>query len=159
MNAIEFLTEHHRHIQDLFDKLDVVDTEDGKAEVFAHLARAIALHDVIEQQHFYPLLKEKSLVAQADDALKAHEQVDERVTELLDLDPGDEQFDGRVEELRRLLDAHLRTEESELFPQLAKLVDGDTLEELGDEMRATVEDLPDSSARELIAPDTVSPPP
>jgi hemerythrin superfamily protein len=159
MDAIEYLTEHHRHIEDLFDKLDVVDDEDDKAEGFAHLARALALHDLIEQQHFYPLLKEKNLTALADEGMQAHEKLEQCVAELIDLDIGDEQFDSKLEQLRQLVGGHLRSEESVMFVQLKQVVDGDTLEALADEMQATVEALPDSNARELVAPDTVPPAP
>lgn len=159
MDAIDFLTEHHRHIEDLFDKLEVVDKEDDKADQFSHLARALALHDLVEQQHFYPLLREKNLGALADEGMKAHEQLESSVTELLDLDVGDEQFDNKLEALRTLVESHLNSEEGVMFPQLKNVTDADTLEALADEMRATVEDLPDSTARELVAPDTVPPAP
>ncbi len=157
MDAIDFLTEHHRHIEDLFDKLDVIDTEDDRMEGFSHLARALALHDVLEQQHFYPLLREKNLESLANEGLRDHEQLERSVTELLNLEPDDDQFDPKLAALRTLVETHVRSEEGVMFPKLEKVVDADTLEALGDEMRATVEDLPDSTARELVAPDTVPP--
>jgi hemerythrin superfamily protein len=157
MDAIEMLTEQHRHIEDLFDRLDVVDIEETRADLFRHLARALAMHGTVEREHFYPIFKKDKFKALADDSVERHDEADKRLAELLGMRPTGREFDRKLDELWDLVDAHFRKEESVLFPKMRELLDADALDALGDEIEATLDDLPDREPRELVAPDSVPP--
>jgi hemerythrin superfamily protein len=157
MDAIEMLTEQHRHIEDLFDRLDVVDIEETRADLFRHLARALAMHGTVEREHFYPIFKGQKVQAQADASVEKHDEADKRTAELLGMRPTGKEFDRKLDELWELVDAHFRREESVLFPKAREILDADALEALGDEIEATLDDMPDRDPRALVAPDSVPP--
>ena len=60
MNAITMLTEDHREVQKLLDELEPT-TERGvktRHELFARLKAALTVHEAIEEEIFYPALRE-----------------------------------------------------------------------------------------------------
>ncbi len=63
--------------------------------------------------------------------------------DLLETGPRDPDFQGKVEELQGLVEAHVLEEEGELFPVVRDLMSADQLEALAQEMTARMVELDD----------------
>jgi hemerythrin superfamily protein len=153
MDAIGLLTEEHRDAEDLFERLELTDQEDVRAELLTQLARSLALHALIEEQHFYPAARGLGSRATVDQALEHHLGVKELLTQLLELDPGDESFLDKLEELREAVEQHVAEEELEVFPRVRRALDPETLRELGEQMSASREAASEIDPTEVVAPD------
>lgn len=155
MDAIELLTKDHRDVEDLFDRLSVMDDPDQKRDVFESLAQALAVHSLIERQHFYPAVKEKNTEALLRTFLEEHEAVETLLAKLLELDPDDEQFDQKLEVLQKDVEAHISEEEGRLFPAVRRMMTAEMLDDLGSDMLATREASSEIEPREAVNPEGV----
>ena len=156
MDAIELLEQQHRQVEDLFEALLSADEDDGerRQEIFDQMADALAGHTIIEEQLFYPVAKriDDDLI---QESLEEHLEVKRMLAELLDLDPADDEFEAKVQEMKVAVAHHVTEEENELFPEVRRNLDADRRNELGDEMESMFEGLRQEHPRRHI-PDLVS---
>ena len=93
---------------------------------------ALEVHTTLEEELFYPAVKQKTdrdgkdLVAEA---LEEHHVVTTLMAELKGLDPADERYDAKFKVLMETVTHHIEEEEGEMFPE-AKEVLGKRLEHL-----------------------------
>jgi hemerythrin superfamily protein len=137
-NAIELLIADHENVRRLFDEYeelvdDEADEEDRQAlaeEIFAMLT----VHSMLEQEIIYPAAREAvDDQDQLDEAEVEHQNIDDMIAQIQELDPSDELYDAKVKVLSELVEHHVREEEDELFPKLeASELD---LDELGNSLQ------------------------
>lgn len=137
MNAIELLESQHREVEDLFERFEKSDQAAAKRKLVEEISDKLAVHAAIEERHFYPAVKDKQTEDLLMEALEEHLSVKRVLADLLDLGPADDTFDPKVKVLKEQIEHHVDEEEEELFPKVAKLLDKDQLEALGQEMTAT----------------------
>jgi hemerythrin superfamily protein len=133
MNATSLLQAQHRKVEALFKKLE--GGRSDPAPLLEELANSLAAHMAIEQDIFYPAIKE----ADADlinEAFEEHAVAELALKRLLATDPEAEEFQARVTTLKELIEHHVEEEEEELFPKVEKAFEEDSLEELGKVMKA-----------------------
>jgi hemerythrin-like domain-containing protein len=138
MNATDLLKSQHRKVEALFKKL-----EGGRSDnqtVLNELANSLAAHMAIEQEIFYPAIKEvdSDLV---NESYEEHSLAEVALKRLLATDPEDEAFDARVTALKELIEHHVEEEETELFPEVEKALKDATLTELGKVMKPRFEEV------------------
>jgi hemerythrin superfamily protein len=104
-----------------FEKLKKNEDNDGMQEVAQAVCDALRIHAQIEEEIFYPALRE---VGNADDALDEadveHSHVKELVEQIASSGPGDEHFEARVKVLSEYVDHHVQEEESTIFSKARK---------------------------------------
>jgi len=138
MNVLELLKRDHSTVKGLFGMLEQMDSLDHerKAELFEQIRRELQLHSRAEEQIFYPALKGVNAGGErlAFQAMKAHQNIDQLVTQISRLKPSNKTFDEKLEELSASVDAHLEEEEGEIFQFAEKNCSAQELEELGNEI-------------------------
>ncbi len=159
MNALELLESQHRDVEDTFTQIETAGESDAKTRIFEKLADSLAIHASIEEHQFYPAVKAKGATDLILESLEEHLAVKRVIADLMKVDAGDETFDAKIKVLKELVLSHVQEEESELFPEVEKLFDGDQLEELGNEMESEAGQLyADGSPRMSIPSETESAP-
>jgi len=111
--------------------------EDGgdgeKAELAARICAALTVHAQIEEEIFYPAVREaiddEDLM---DEAEVEHAGAKSLISQIEGMQPGDPLYDAKVTVLGEQVEHHIKEEEGEMFTQIRKS-DLD-LEELGVEM-------------------------
>jgi hemerythrin-like domain-containing protein len=146
MNAIELLEEQHREVEDLFQQIDDTNDDDARQALFDELADAIAVHAAIEERHFYPAAYREATEDLLRESVEEHLAMKRVVADLLELSPSDEAFNAKCRVLRDIVDRHVEEEEGVLFPQARRMLGPDILDELGDEMQETAEELREQGA-------------
>jgi hemerythrin-like domain-containing protein len=95
----------------------------------------LTVHEIIEEEIFYPALKEhpkaKEIVLEG---YEEHHVVDEIMGELEGLDPTDEAFGPKAKVMAENIEHHIEEEEGEMFTQARQVFDADELAELGERM-------------------------
>lgn len=155
MNAIELLRKDHRNVEDLFDRIDDVDDEDAKEELFQQIAQALTVHALIEEQHFYPAVRVKSTETLVRESFHDHDGMKRMIARLLKTDPSDDQFDPRLLRLREEVEQHILQEESQLFPLVERMLSADVLDSLGEDMRVTHQAAQEIEPAESVDPENV----
>lgn len=138
MKATALLESQHRKVEALFKKL-----EGGRADpapLLEELANNLAAHMAIEQDIFYPAIKELDEDV-VNEAYEEHSIAEVALKRLLATDPGDEAFQARVTTLKELIEHHVEEEEKELFPEVEKTLEDETLSKLGKAMKTRFDEV------------------
>ena len=127
----------HDKVKDLLNQLEST-TERGvktREELFATIKGELTVHETIEEEIFYPALKEhpkaKDLVLEA---YEEHHVVDTVMAELEGLDVSDETWGAKATVMKENVEHHIEEEEQEMFKQARQVFDKQELQDLGDRM-------------------------
>ncbi len=137
MDAITLLTEDHDALKKLLAEIkETTDrAEKTRGELFSRIKMELTVHEVIEEEIFYPALKEhpraKEIVLEG---YEEHHVVDEIMGELEGLEPTDEAFGPKAKVMAENIEHHIEEEEGEMFKQARQVFDADELAELGERM-------------------------
>ncbi len=134
MKATDVIARDHRAAEALFERFLAAEGDDKKAiehELFA----ALNTHELMEDMHFYPALKDK---VGDDEKLKQvlHEQTTLKLgamgTHVKEIVTGPKE--ERIEDVMEKVLAHAKKEEAEIFPIAEGVLGAELLEELGAKM-------------------------
>jgi hemerythrin-like domain-containing protein len=137
VDALELLKQDHDKVKKMLDELDTTTERALKTreQGFGELRRELEAHESIEEEIFYPALKEhpkaKELVLEA---YEEHNVVDMVMGEIEDVSYDDETWGAKFTVLKENLEHHIQEEEDEMFKQARQVFDEDELDELGDRM-------------------------
>jgi hypothetical protein len=135
MKATELLKKQHREVKTLFGRAKKAKSSERR-EVMDEITAKLSAHMLIEEEIFYPALRQletKKTNGMIPEAFEEHHVVKLVLGELPDVDLEDEQFAAKVTVLDELIEHHVEEEESEMFKTAEKL-GAERLAELGKEM-------------------------
>ena len=153
MDAIALLEADHQKVKQLLTELDST-TERGiktRTELFATIKGELTLHEIVEEEIFYPELKAHPKAQ--DIVLESYEEhhvVDLLMGELEALDVSDESWGAKATVMKENIEHHIEEEEGEMFAQARRVFDRNELDDLGERMEARKT----AAARELGIPET-----
>ena len=133
MDAIALLKKDHAEVKKLFRQLLDEEPSPAQTEVLFHkLRRELSIHADIEEQLFYPTLRERNPDLSEDvlEALEEHHVAKVTLMELEKMSVEDERFCAKLAVLREAVLMHVKEEEKTLFPKLRKAVQKAELEEM-----------------------------
>ncbi len=139
MDAISMLRDDHDRMRNLLSRLEST-TERGvktRTELFATIKGELTVHEIIEEEIFYPELKAhpkaKDIVLEG---YEEHHVVDLVMGELEDLPVEDETWGAKAEVMRENVEHHMEEEEGDMFKVARSVFDRAELEDLGARMEA-----------------------
>ena len=137
MDAIALLKADHDKVKSLLAELEST-TERGvktRTELFATIKGELTVHEIIEEEIFYPALKDhpkaKDIVLEA---YEEHHVVDTVMAELDRLPVDDETWGAKAKVMQENVEHHMGEEEGEMFQKARQVFDKDELELLGTRM-------------------------
>jgi len=137
MDAITMLKTDHDKVKALLTELEAT-TERGvktRQELFATIKGELSVHEIIEEEIFYPALKghpkAKDIVLEG---YEEHHVVDLLMGELESLDVSDETWGPKAIVMKENIEHHIEEEEGDMFKQARQVFDRQELEELGARM-------------------------
>jgi hemerythrin-like domain-containing protein len=144
MDAISLLEEDHRKMKKLLSELEST-TERGvktREDLFATVKDELTVHETIEEEIFYPALKEHPKTKEiALEAYEEHHVVDMVMAEIEDVPHDDETWGAKFKVMKENIEHHIEEEENEMFKQARQVFEEDELEALGEQMRLRKEQL------------------
>lgn len=148
MNAIRLLEADHKTVKALLEELANTTARALKkrSALLEKIRVELLAHAQIEEEIFYPAFREAGEKSDDDqmyfEALEEHRAAGELVLpDLLETNPGSDQFGGRAKVLKELVEHHADEEEKEMFPRAKKLLDRETLLQLGERMELRKQEL------------------
>jgi hemerythrin-like domain-containing protein len=119
MKATELLEKQHRRVEQLFKRLEGSTGE--SVALVSELANQLAAHMMVEEQLFYPTVKEMAheLVLES---FEEHAVARFEIKKLIDTRDDDEAFRARVATLKSLIEHHVEEEERELLPKVDEIL-------------------------------------
>jgi len=139
MDAIELLTEDHEKVSEIFEKLEPTTEKAVKKreELFNKLYTELDIHAQIEEQIFYPALKEADKTREiALESYEEHKIIKRILQEMESLAKDDELWKAKLTVLKETVEHHVEEEEGEMFKSARKVLSEEELEDLGARMEA-----------------------
>ena len=149
MDAVKLLKQDHDEVKKMLTDLENTTerAEKTRTEGLATLKHELEIHEAIEEEVFYPALKEHPKTKElALEGYEEHHIVDMVMAEIEGVEPSDETWMAKFTVMKENLEHHIEEEEGEMFPQAEQVFDDSELDELGDRMHARKEELKAQSA-------------
>ena len=143
MKATSLLKKQHQEVRGLFRKVQKAEDTDTRQKLMTEISEKLTVHTTIEEEIFYPAVRGLGTEKAEDEVLEAleeHHVVKLVLEELPSLNPEDEHFAAKMIVLSELVEHHAGEEEEEMFV-LAQKLGNATLEKLGEQMAARVDEL------------------
>jgi hemerythrin-like domain-containing protein len=144
MDAVQLLEQDHDKVKEILEDLDST-TERGvktREELFTKVKRELEVHESIEEEIFYPALKEHPKTKEITlEAYEEHHVVDMVMAEIESVPYDDERWGAKFKVMKENIDHHIEEEENEMFKQARQVFDDDELEALGEQTRVRKEQL------------------
>ena len=135
MDALSLLKADHDKVKKMLAEGEKT-TERGektRTELFETLKAEMMLHERIEEEIFYPALKEhpkaKDIVLEG---YEEHHVVDEIMGELEATPVTDETWGAKFTVMKENIEHHIEEEEGDMFKQARQVFDADELQQLGE---------------------------
>ena len=144
MDAMSLLKEDHLKVKKMLAELEST-TERGvktREELFTKVKQELVVHEAIEEEIFYPALKDHPKTKEiALEGYEEHHVVDTVMAEIEGVAYDDEKWGAKFTVMKENLEHHIEEEEGEMFKQARQVFDQDELTQLGESMKARKEDL------------------
>jgi hemerythrin superfamily protein len=123
-DAITLLKSDHRQVKALFsefDKLKDDGSEVDKAAIVAQICNELTIHAAIEEEIFYPAVRETIEDADLmDEAVVEHAGAKELIAQLEGASADDDLYSAKVTVLGQQIDHHIQEEERRMFREAKK---------------------------------------
>jgi hemerythrin superfamily protein len=145
-DAIALLKADHKKVKKLFDAFEATDDENKQKEIAEQACQELKIHSVIEEEIFYPEVREAMESEEGgdllDEAEEEHRVAKTLIEELSAGGPSVEHYCAKFMVLSEAVRHHIKEEEGELFPKAKKTkLDFD---DLGERMLARKQELQSS---------------
>jgi hemerythrin superfamily protein len=159
LDALKLLEEDHQKVKKIMAELETT-TERGvktREQLFSKLVEELTVHEKIEEQIFYPRLKQqaesKKLEEMVAESYEEHHFVDVVKAEIEGTPYDSEEWGAKFKVMKENIEHHaFEEEEGKMFPQVRKIFSRDELEEMGSAMEALKTELLERPAEEGSAP-------
>ena len=115
----DVLKAEHRAVEKIFDQI-VATKEDEKlkrTKLLLALEHALGKHALQEEDVVYPHLRMAGIEAEAKELASEHADIKTYLAELEALPKDDPHWIQRIKEFRKLIDHHVKEEETDIFPR------------------------------------------
>src|SRR5690349_12097464 len=138
MDALELLKTDHKTVKQLFKKAEGNNNEKQQKQLFEQIKAELETHTHIEETIFYPAVEKfDELKDMVLESLEEHKQVKTLLREMENLTEDSEKFEPKLKVLMENVEHHAEEEEEgKMFPKLRKLMNRETLDQLGQELEA-----------------------
>lgn len=141
MDALTFLRQDHKSVLGLFETLDGAPSgpgaqASGLETVVNNLIIAESQHEAIEEQFFWPAVRDAIGDSIADKAVEQEQAGKKLLQRLEDGKPGDPDYHEALQEFITLGREHIAYEQDVVWPQVENTLSRDELEKIGSKLEA-----------------------
>jgi len=150
-DAIALLKADHREVEDLFEKFEKA--KSGKWELAEKICTELKVHMIIEEEIFYPALKDSIDEDDYNEAFVEHDSAKVLINDIESNGPDDQYFDSKVHVMSEEVVHHVKEEEEPgkgIFWQARQ--SGADLVAMRDQMLARKEELMEKSKSGSLPP-------
>lgn len=134
MDILDLIRKDHRQVETLFKEIENTNNNQELYDRFNELYKEINLHAKVEEQTFYPAIRESGDHNQlVSGAQKEHDKAKELLEEIASLSPASIEFEQKIRQLKEAIQHHVQEEEKEVFPLVSECMNAEEREQLGRE--------------------------
>ncbi len=155
MEATTLLRKQHQEVIALFRQFEKTDSAAQRRKLFVQIADNLAAHATIEEKIFYPRAYQgENLQHLLREAVEEHLVVKRVISDLLEMEVEDEQFDAKVKVLKDLVMHHVEEEQDDIFPKVKKALSRADLNALGEELQELFDQVITTEPRQEVPAQT-----
>jgi hemerythrin superfamily protein len=148
-DAIALLKADHKTVKGLFKETEEL-SDRAKAQLKRlgdQICAELTVHAQIEEQIFYPAVKERTGRSHKEErdlvleSVEEHALVKHVIKDLQAIGADDESYKPKVKVLKEIVEDHVKEEERDLFPGVREMMSEDELLQLGERMSQLKEQL------------------
>jgi hemerythrin superfamily protein len=155
MDALTLLEQDHQKVKKLMGEIEKT-TERGvktREQLFTKLVEELTIHEKIEEQIFYPAVKERATTKQLEELVtesyEEHHFVDIVKAEIENTPFESEEWAAKFKVMMENIEHHaFEEEEGKMFPKVRRAFKKDELEDLGTQMEELKQQLMESMPAE-----------
>ncbi|MDX6251205.1 MAG: hypothetical protein QOF10_4565 [Kribbellaceae bacterium] len=136
-DVIDVLTTDHREVEQLIAQINGTADSAQRRELADQMIAELVRHSVAEEMYVYPAMRKH--LPDGEAAVKhdteEHKELEKLMKKLEGLDADDTKFMETVGQLQQVLADHVKSEETEQFPQLRTHIPAEKLVELKDKVQ------------------------
>jgi len=141
MDALELLTADHNRVRGLFKRFKAAEERDDSTamqEMAAKIVEELTIHTTIEEEIFYPAIKDASeeIKDVVEEGWQEHLVAKRLIEDLGTCETGSDSWVAKVKVLIESVEHHADEEEKEMFPPVRSRTEPETREALGETMAA-----------------------
>ncbi len=137
MDVLELIKADHRQVETLFSEIESTDNPHKLYECFNQLYNALNVHAEVEEQTFYPAVRDcQDAEKLVDAAQEEHDEAEQMLEALASLSPTSAEFKQKIGELKQAIQHHVQEEENEVFSKVRECMSQKEREQLGSEFEA-----------------------
>jgi hemerythrin-like domain-containing protein len=139
MDALTFLRQDHKSVLGLFETLDGAPSgagaeASGLETTVNNLIIAESQHEAIEEQHFWPAVRQALGDALPDKAIEQEQAGKKLLQRLEDGKPGDPDYHEALQEFIKAGREHIAYEQEVVWPQVELAISREDLEKIGEKL-------------------------
>lgn len=136
MNAIDLIIQDHREVDNMYEQFQRSQDSEQKRDLVNQMIHELSVHAAVEEEIFYPMVRNELPQGDslADEALHEHGEIKQILHDLDGMDTDDSGLDAMVGNLIQEVRHHVEEEETDILPPIRERLDGQRLEEIGDEL-------------------------
>lgn len=155
MEATSLLRKQHQEVNALFRQFEKADSAAQRRKLFVQIADNLAAHATIEEKIFYPRAYQgEALQHLLRESVEEHLSMKRVISDLLEMEVEDEQFDAKIKVLKDLVQHHVEEEHDDIFPKVKKALSRGELNTLGEEMEALFDQVITTEPRQNVPSET-----
>ncbi len=138
MNALELIKTDHKQLRAMLASTAAAALPQERADLLHQMRARLMAHERMEEDIFYPALR--SHVKAREIVLEGYEEhhvIDMILDELVDVPEDSEVWAAKLKVLTENIAHHIEEEEGEMFRTARSVLSKETLEELGEKMKAS----------------------
>lgn len=120
-DVLSLLLDDHKKAKKLFKEFEAEKNDTAKEKIAREACMELTVHTTIEEEIFYPFLREQNAEAFGDllnEALVEHASAKELIAQIQGMSMKDELYEAKVTVLGEYVAHHVKEEEEELFPKV-----------------------------------------
>ena len=120
-DVLSLLLDDHKKAKKLFKEFEAEKNDTAKEKIAREACMELTAHTTIEEEVFYPFLREQNAEAFGDllnEALVEHASAKELIAQIQGMSMKDELYEAKVTVLGEYVAHHVKEEEEELFPKV-----------------------------------------
>lgn len=144
-NAVELIREDHQRLQRLFQEFEEAGEGRERQEISATALRELEIHADLEEEIFYPALREEMEDEEKiDEAEEEHHVARLLMAELKKMNRQNQRYSAKFKVLAESVKHHIEEEEANVLPEAEHILDGTVL---GEEMAERKQELQKKGSR------------
>ncbi|MEG4321042.1 MULTISPECIES: hemerythrin domain-containing protein [unclassified Microcoleus] len=133
MNITEIISMDHRKVDTIFMEIEKTEDPQKLQEFFGQLYKDLSVHAEAEEQIVYPAVR--SYFSDTQQLYDEQAEMKQMLAHIKALNPSSSDFKGQIQQLKAAVQAHVKEEENDMFPQIRRNLSEAQMEQMATQFK------------------------